>query len=360
MIDGKILLACPEYIQLIKSILNDKLPINQLQGKTILIAGSTGLLGSCLIDLLFLIQKEYNYSFTILALGRSEARLKERFSCYSNNPNLIFVEQDVLQPVSKELEKYNPDYIFHLASNTHPVDYARKPIETLLANIEGTKNLLEYACNHKIKRFIYASSVEIYGENKSDITKFNENDFGYIDCNTLRACYPEGKRAGEALCQAYISEKNIDIVIPRFCRLFGPTMLMSDTKALSQFIKNSLNGENIVLKSEGKQFYSYLNIFDAVSALLYCLFFGKNGEAYNIADEKSDITLKELAQLIAQKSNTKVIFDLPSEIEKAGFSKATKAILDSSKLQELGWTALYNIEQGIDHTISILKEYNSK
>lgn len=356
MIDGNKLLASSDYIQLLKSIINKTLPINQFQGKTILIAGATGLLGSCLIDFLFFIQKEFNYSFKIIALGRSEERLKERFSSYLKNQNFIFIEHDVLKPLSNKLENYNPDYIFHLASNTHPVDYAKKPIETLLANIEGTKNLLEYACNHNIKRFIYASSVEIYGENKNNFSKFNENDFGYIDCNTLRACYSEGKRAGEALCQAYISEKKIDIVIPRFCRLFGPTMLMSDTKALSQFIKNSINGENIILKSEGKQYFSYLNIFDAVSALLYCLFFGKNGEAYNISDDKSDITLKELAELIAKKTKTKIIFDLPSELEKAGYSKATKAILNSKKLQDLGWTALYNIEQGIDFTISIIKE----
>ena len=167
MIDGKKLLDCPEYIKLLKSIINKSFPLDQLQGKTFLIAGSTGLIGSCLIDLLLLIQKEYNFSFSILALGRSKTKLEERFSCYLNNPNLILVEQDVLKPISNELEKYNPDYIFHLASNTHPVDYAKKPIETLLANIEGTRNLLDYSCNHNIKRFVYASSVEIYGENKT-------------------------------------------------------------------------------------------------------------------------------------------------------------------------------------------------
>ena len=134
-------------------------------------------------------------------------------------------------------------------------------------------------------------------------------------------------------------------------------MLMSDTKALSQFIKNSIKNENIVLKSEGNQFYSYLDVFDAVSALLYCLFFGNDGEAYNISDPASDITLKDLASLLAEKSNTKVIFELPNETEKAGFSKATKAILNSEKLNKLGWTAQLNIAEGLEYTLSILKEF---
>ena len=346
------------YINLLYNIVNIKFPWNQLENKTFLIAGSTGLIGRCLIDILSIVQETYKIKFKILATGRSKERLETRFSYLKNNNNFIPIQQDVIDEISDELNGYNSDYIIHLASNTHPIDYASKPIDTILANIQGTKNLLDYAYSHNNTRFIYASSVEIYGENRGDVEKFDENYCGYIDCNTLRAGYPEGKRAGEALCQAYIKEKNLDIVIPRFCRIYGPTMLMSDTKALSQFIKNVLNGENIVLKSEGKQYFSYLDVFDAVSALLYCLFYGKNGEAYNIADEKSDITLKNLAQLLAKESGTKVIFDLPSETEKAGFSKATKAILDSTKIKQLGWKSIFNIEQGLNYTLSILKELN--
>lgn len=355
MIDGNKLITNSLYRKLVNNILDKNLPWENLRNKTIVIAGASGLLGSCLIDTLSLLQTQTNVSFNIIALGRNIEKLESRFN-YNNN-HLSFIKQDVIEPICNELYKIKPDYIFHLASNTHPVDYAKKPIETLLANIQGTKNLLDYATEQKNNLFIYASSVEIYGENKNDIEKFDEKYCGYIDCNTLRACYPEGKRAGEALCQAYRTENNLKIVIPRFCRLYGPTMLMSDTKALSQFIKNSIKNENIVLKSEGNQFYSYLDVFDAVSALLYCLFFGNDGEAYNISDPASDITLKDLASLLAEKSNTKVIFELPNETEKAGFSKATKAILNSEKLNKLGWTAQLNIAEGLEYTLSILKEF---
>lgn len=356
MIDSIKLFNNSEYIKLLENISSENLPWAELENKNILIAGSSGLIGSCLIDCLMFIQKAKAINFTIFAIGRKKEKLEERFTVHKDNKNLLLFEQDVLNPLSLDCNSKNIDYVIHLASNTHPVDYATKPIDTILANIEGTKNLLNYASEHKSKRVIYASSVEIYGENQGDTEAFNEDYCGYINCNTLRAGYPEGKRAGEALCQAYIKEKNLDIVIPRFCRIYGPTMLMSDTKALSQFIKNALNKEDIVLKSEGKQFFSYLDVFDAVSALLYCLFLGKNGEAYNVADKNSDITLRNLAGILAKNNNTEVIFDLPSETEKAGFSKATKAILDSSKLQKLGWKAKLNIEEGLETTISILRE----
>ena len=195
----------------------------------------------------------------VYALGRNEKKAKERFSEYWNDENFVFIECDI----NKEIPDINIkkiDYFIHAASNTHPVAYATEPISTIMTNIIGTKNMLESAIKHNASRFLFISSVEIYGENRGDVQYFSEEYCGYIDCNTLRAGYTESKRAGEALCQAYIAEKNIDIVIARLPRVYGPTMLMSDTKALSQFIKKGLLKENVVLKSEGNQQFSYLHM----------------------------------------------------------------------------------------------------
>ena len=183
---------------------------------------------------------------------------------------------------------------------------------------------------------------------------FNEDYCGYINSNTMRAGYPESKRCGESLCQAYIAQKGLDVVIPRFTRSYGPTMLMSDTKAISQFIKKGIAREDIVLKSAGTQYYSYTYVADAVSGLLTILLCGKCGEAYNIAEEHSDIMLKDLAAIIAGINGKKVVFEIPDAVEAAGYSKATKARLDGSKLAELGWKSHYDIRQGIERTIKIL------
>ena len=246
--------------------------------------------------------------------------------------------------------------MIHLASNTHPVAYATQPVSTIMTNITGLGNMLEYACNCGASRFAFASSNEIYGENRGDVELFDEKYCGYIDSNTLRAGYPESKRCGEALCQAYARQYGIDVVIPRFTRSFGPTLLESDTKALSQFLRNAVHHEDIVLKSEGRQYYSYTYVADAVSGLLYVLLLGASGEAYNIADESGDITLRDLASELASIAGTKVVFDLPDATEAAGFSKATKARLSSSKLKKLGWTCRFPLRTGLEHTVLSLQE----
>ena len=208
---------------------------------------------------------------------------------------------------------------------------------------------------HKASRFVFSSSNEIYGENRGDVEIFNEDYCGYIDCNTLRAGYPESKRCGEALCQAYKVQKDLDVIIARVTRSYGPTMNMSDTKAVSQFIKKGIGDEDIVLKSAGTQYYSYTYMADAVSGLLWAMLSGVNGEAYNIADVHSDIMLKDLAAIIAEINCKKVVFEIPNEVEATGYSKATKARLNGSKLQNLGWKPRYDIKAGMERTIEIMK-----
>ena len=348
-----------EYIKSVNEIANLKfLDFNKLKSKSIFISGASGMIGSFLIDVLMYLNKNFQLECTIYALCRSKDKFNKRFNEYINNDLLKCITGDINYPVDLDIKSDTINYVLHLASNTHPNDYATKPIETINTNIIGTKNMLDLAEQYNAERFVFASTCEIYGENQGDIDKFTEDYLGYINCNSLRAGYPESKRCGEAMCQAYIAQKNMDIVIPRFTRTYGPTMLMSDSKAISQFIKNGINKEDIVLKSEGKQLYSYTHVADAVSGLLKIMFDGEKGEAYNISDEKSNISLKDLAEVIAQKANTKVVFDMPDIVEQAGFSKVTKAILDSSKLKELGWFALYNITKGLERTIEILNNIN--
>lgn len=320
----------PLYKEDISFVAGLPLPWQKLAGATVLISGATGLVGSCLIDVI-LKRNEAGLNCKIIALGRNAARAEERFSHCKDDACFRFVCCDVNERIEIAPSE-QVDYVLHLASNTHPVAYATDPIGTILTNMIGTKNMLDFAFEHQARRVAFASSNEIYGENRGDVEKFTEDYCGYIDCNSLRAGYPESKRCGEALCQAYRVQKNLDVVIPRLTRSYGPTMLMSDTKAISQFIRKGLNAEDIVLKSAGTQYYSYTYVADAVSGLLTVLLCGECGQAYNIADEQSDIMLKDLAGTIAEFSGQKVVFDTPDAIESMGYSKATKARLDGGKL----------------------------
>lgn len=331
------------------------LPWEKLSGKTVVISGATGMIGSFLIDVLAFKNEHSGADIRIAALGRSAKKAEARFGDTFGKPYFAFYPCDIntgegLYAVPEA------DFVIHLASNTHPVAYATDPIGTVTANVIGTSNLLAFAAEKGAERFAFASSNEIYGENRGDAEKFDESYCGYIDCNTLRAGYPESKRCGEALCQAYIRQKGLDVVIPRLTRSYGPTLLASDTKAMTQFLHKGIAGEDIILKSAGTQYYSYTYTPDAVGGLLTVLLLGQTGEAYNIADDASDIMLKDLAALIAANAGTKVVFELPDAVESAGFSKATKARLESAKLQGLGWKAQYTIREGIARTMTILKD----
>lgn len=322
--------------------------LSELNGKTLLITGGTGMIGKWMIDRLLA-----DADCRIIVAGRSEEKFRRRFA---PNPNLSFFGWDPSHPTP--LVQSNVSYIIHLASNTHPVAYATDPVGTVVMNVTAAKELLDLAVAMKA-RFVYASSVEIYGQNRGDCEKFAEDYCGYIDCNTLRAGYPESKRCGEALCQAYVRQYGLDVVIPRIARVYGPTLLKDDTKALSQFIHNALDGKDIVLKSEGRQYFSYLHVADAVSGILTVMLKGECGHAYNVADEASDIRLRDLAALVAEHCGRKVVFDLPQASESAGFSPATLARLDGSALKALGWCCAFDIAAGIRNVLDQMKAEKS-
>ncbi len=345
------------YLEDVNYVANLDLPWEKLAGRSLMLSGATGLIGSFLVDVLMEKNAIDALNCTVYALSRNEARAKERFNKYSDDSHLLFIPYDVNCPLERNFIGII-DYILHLASNTHPMQYSTDPIGTITTNIIGVQNMLSFAVEHNTSRFAFASSNEIYGENRGDTEFFDENYCGYIDSNTLRAGYPESKRCGEALCQAYKTQKGLDVVIPRLTRSYGPTMLMSDTKAISQFIKKGVAREDIVLKSAGMQYYSYQYVADSVAGLLTVLLKGESGEAYNIAEEHSDIMLKDLAALIAGINGKNVVFEIPDAIEAAGYSTATKARLDGSKLQTLGWQPKYDIKSGMERTISILRNLN--
>ncbi len=347
------------YLEDVSYVAGLKLPWQKLKNCSILLSGATGLIGSFLIDVIMHKNTAEDLNCVVYALGRNEEKARKRFAKYEEDPRWKFISYDVKKPLVRE-DIGDVGYVLHLASNTHPLQYATDPIGTITTNIIGLQNMLDFSVEHHANRFAFASSNEIYGENRGDVELFDEEYCGYIDCNTMRAGYPESKRCGEALCQAYKAQKNLDISIIRFTRSYGPTMLMSDTKAISQFIKKGVAGEDIVLKSEGMQYYSYQYMADSVAGLLTILLCGKNGEAYNIAEKNSDIMLKDLADIIARINGKKVVFEIPEALEAAGYSKATKARLDGHKLESLGWKPKYDIKSGLERTIQILKDMNNK
>ena len=318
--------------------------IETLHGKTFLITGATGIVGTHLIDALMRLG-----DVKVYAVGRDKNRGTERLGSYYDSPLFTFIEQDVCNEFPSDIK---PDVIIPLASNTHPLAYSQFPVETMLINIKGA----EHALNLAVKTgatVLYPSTVEVYGNAIGEDT-FSEDYTGKLNLATSRSCYTESKRTAEALCQSYIAEKGAKVKIVRLSRLFGPTMLMSDSKASSQFIKKALAHEDIILKSEGNQLFSYTYITDAVRAMLHVLVHGEEGTAYNISCKSCDVRLKEFASLCAQYNGKDVIFELPSETERKGFSVAQKAVLDNTRLRSIGWAPLYNMKDALWRTLDII------
>lgn len=337
----------PLYQEDLKRILQTD-GIKQLQGKRLLITGATGLIGVCLIDALMLYNQQ-GADIHIYATGRSKQSATSRLGEYFEDEHFQFIEQDVCQPLPAWL---NVDYIIPLASNTHPLAYSQYPVETIYINVKGAEYALQKAteCGATV---LYPSTVEVYGNARGD-DNFTEDYTGKLNLATARSCYTESKRLSEALCQSYIAEHGVCVKIARLSRVFGPTMLTSDSKASSQFISKALTDEDIVLKSKGEQLFSYTYVADAVGALLYILLKGENGMAYNIANEDCNVRLKDFAQLCAEWADRQVVFELPSETEQKGFSIAQRAVLDNTRLIQLGWKPIYNMKEAVSRTLNIL------
>lgn len=336
-----------EYKKDILRIFEEDLPWARLSGCNILVTGGTGLIGGCLVEALMM---NPNRDYQVYASGRNEERAKERFKEFANDNDFHFIKYDVLQPLESNVDF---DYIIHAASNGSPNFFAKNPVEVMKSNFYGVTNLMDYGLAHGMKRILYVSSGEVYGEGDGRV--FTEDYSGYVDCTKPRSCYPSSKRAAETLCVSYAAEYGADVVIARPCHTYGPHFTEQDNRVYAQFIRNVLRGEDIVMKSTGEQFRSWCYVVDCVSALLHILLKGECGQAYNIADANSNISIRELAETIAEIGGRKVVIDVPDADEKRGFNPVTKSVFSTERLEALGWNANTSIKTGLLHTVSELK-----
>lgn len=315
-----------------------------LRSKHILISGAAGLVGSSLIDLLMLIDHFFELGITISALGRRKSDLESRFSSHlSSNSKFHIIEGDVSNIAFLDL---GVDYIIHAASPAHPLAYAQTPVDVMKANLLGTINMLELA-KRSGARLLFISSGEIYGISDDPNSCFKESEYGYIEISNPRSCYPESKRAAETLCASYHAQYAVDTVVARLCHVYGPAITDKNSRADAQFLRNVVQGQDIVMKSPGTQVRSFCYVEDAAMGLLYILLKGTSGEAYNIANKNSVAMIREYAETLALLGGVKIRDEFPSEVEARGYSQVSRAVLSAAKLEMLGWQAQYSLEDGI-------------
>ena len=341
------------WIEDIDKVIAGMPELEKLSGKSILVTGAAGLICSAVVDVLLRYNETEKGRIRVFAAGRSEKKMRLRFGKLLDRPDCCFVPYDAEDSECTIREK--ADYIIHGAGNASPDKIGKEPVETMYSSIRGLLALLHYAKSIDSKRLLYISSSEIYGKRETS-SPHDEQDFGYIDLLNPRSSYPIGKMAGETLAASFAEEYKVDSVIVRPGHIYGPTASEGDNRVSSAWPIAVAKGEDIVMKSDGKQLRSYVYCLDCAAAILTVLLKGNCREAYNISNPDSIISIREMAEYLCDTAHVRLRMNLPTETEKKQFNPMSNSSLSSVKLEHLGWSACFDAETGFKHTVKIIKE----
>ena len=314
-----------------------------MSGNSYLITGASGLIGSAFVDLLV-----SRHAGAVFAAGRNINALNERFGGCVN-----CIKYDALESVVFD---FSADVIVHAASAASPELFVQKPVETIMANVFGIRELLEYARRVKAKKVVYVSSSEVYGKATPRKEGFREDDYGFVDGLDVRSSYPMGKRAAETLCVSYVMEYGVDVSIVRPGHIYGPTASPKDRRVSSAFAWQAARGEPIVMKSAGSSLRSYTHCDDCASAIMTVVEKGLSGEAYNIANRAGVCTIRQMAEIMADEGGVELRFENATAADAVAFNPMDNSCLDPTKLEALGWSGGIGYEKGFRQTVRSLRE----
>ena len=319
---------------------------DDFQGKTVLVTGATGLIGSQIVGALLNMNRLRNTEIRVIALVRSLEKAEKTFGELLLKRNEFkLVVGDVNQPIFLDEAV---DYIIHGASITSSQYFVSHPVETIFTTIDGTRHLLELAAEKQVSSVVYLSSLEVYGTPATDMSLIDETYSGYLDPLQVRSSYSEGKRMAECLCAGYVSQYGVPVKIARLSQTFGPGVAYHDGRVFAEFARCAIEGRDIVLHTEGNTVRSYCYTRDAVNALLYILLRGNVGEAYNVTNMETAVSIREMARLVCAlvpERGIQIRFETPKNLAIFGYNPEMVIKLDSRKLHLLGWQAEVGLEE---------------
>ena len=323
-------------------ITDNNIPWDEFKDSVVLVTGATGLVGSAIVRTLAEISKTLELNIRIMGHGRN----KKRAEAITQEHDIDFICGDIRCPSHFAAIPDRLDFVFHCASVTKSYKMTQSPVDVLSTAIEGTKNIFELLKENSCKSFIYLSSMEVYGQ--TELKEIVETDLGYLDLFDPRSSYPESKRTCEMMCAAYAKQYGLPVKIARLAQTFGAGTPKEDTRVFAQFARSAIANNDIKLHTEGKSRGNYCYIADTVRGLLTVLLKGKNGEAYNLANPDASVTIREMAELIANdicSGNIKVVVNVPEDIGICCYAPDTGYVLNADKLKALGWYPKYGLAE---------------
>lgn len=321
------------------------LPWAQLDGKTVLVTGATGMLALYVTWLLLSLREQAGIRVSVIALCRDAQKAEAYFGPFGGRPYFRLLLQDVCEPIPVE----GPvDYVFHLAGNASPHFINADPVGIMKCNLLGTMNVLECARAWQTKKVIFASTREVYGKNE-EAKLLDEQAYGTLDPLDDRSCYPESKRAAETLLKSYYLQYGVPYNVVRIAHSYGPTMrLEHDGRVMADLMGDAVAGRDIVLKSNGEAVRAFLYVTDAVLGMFSVLFLGETAMAYNLANETEPVSIKELANILAAQRKLQVVV---SEGDRKGYCAYRRTALDTSAIEQLGWKPAISLQEGINRVL---------
>lgn len=325
-----------------------------LDNKTVLITGGNGFIAFYIVCAMLIRNDMYGSKIKIKALVRSREKAEKKYGDLIFRDDLELIVQDVCEPFDFD----RADFVIHAASQASAYYFENDPAGTIDANLTGTGNALEYAKKSNAESTLIVSSLKVYGSVYNGKSSIAENDIGYIDIDSYKNCYAQGKRAAETLGCCYAKQYGMSVKIARPAYIYGAAGL-DDDRVWAQFIANIVRKQNILLKSNGAALRSFCYVTDTAVALLKILLDGNNAEPYNIANPDSDVTIRGFARAAVDafpELRLKLSFANPDDEKEPVPSPMapTPEILDASKLNRLGWRAEVDLTEGIKRSVRIM------
>lgn len=337
-----------------RTLENARTIVDIYRNKVVFVSGATGMLGQNTIALLLAMNDVLNAGITVIAHGRNQEKMDRVFAEYKNRSDLHYYLSDVSELAYPD----HIDFIVHTASVTggskQHLDFPMRTISTALG---GAKSVLDLALKNGAAA-IFLSSLEVYGFTGSRESNIAETDGGYIDCTNVRSSYSESKRMCECMFASYAKQYGVKTYIARLTATFGSGASPSDNRVFAQFARSIIEKKNIVLKSTGASVRDYCDAEDAAMAFLYIMAKGNVGEAYNVANMETEISIKDMASRFVElypESNSELIFDLSEDATKLGYNAVMRNVVDSTKLYAIGWKPVFNMDDMIRHLVSSIK-----